>query len=122
MSLPPCHSRRELPTTPGEIYCVHPQVHVNGCRVRTEICNMCDNWRQPEPATFKPFPPPPPRGQCFHLGEVTGERLCATCRGNVRLKVFACSHPAHTETTWDECKRCPDHQEAAASVEGSENA
>ncbi len=114
MSLPPCHSRRELPTTPGVIYCVHPLVHIDGRRVREEICHICLYWHEPAPETFLPFPPPPPRGRCQFLGDVVSYRSCETCRGNVQIKVFSCSHPAHSETTWEECLRCSDHQEAAA--------
>jgi hypothetical protein len=111
--LPFCHSRRELPTESGAMYCVHPRVHVDGLRVNSAICKMCDYWKEPAPAEFRPFPPPPPRGRCAFLGEVTGFRECKTCSGRVHLKVFACAHPAHMETTWDECLLCPDHQETA---------
>jgi hypothetical protein len=33
-----------------------------------------------------------------------------TCRGNVRVKTFACAHPAHVETTLAECASCPDYE------------
>jgi predicted GH43/DUF377 family glycosyl hydrolase len=39
-------------------------------------------------------PPAPerPRGPCEHLGEPTGETVaCGTCRGGVKLKLFACA-------------------------------
>ncbi len=75
---------------------------------------MCDYWKQPPPEQFREFPPPPPRGPCVFLGEVIEMRECENCGGKTRYKVFACSHPAHTETTWEECKRCPDHQEKSA--------
>ena len=119
MTLPFCHSRRELPTTPGELYCVHPRVHSDGQRVSVAICQMCNYWQQPAPAEFQPFPPPAPRGQCTFLGEMTGLRECQSCRGRVQIKIFACRHPAHLETTWEECRHCPDHQEldSAASSE-----
>jgi hypothetical protein len=45
------------------------------------------------------------------LGEETGLRDCPSCLGNVRLKVFACSHPAHGETTLQDCGACADHEE-----------
>ena len=122
MSLAPCHSRRELAAEPGAMFCVHPRVFVAGLRVRAEICKLCDYWKEPAPAEFRPFPPPPPRGPCAFLGEVTGFRECESCRGKVQLKVFACSHPAHTETTWDECLACPDHQEAAALTPATKGA
>jgi hypothetical protein len=64
-----------------------------------------------EQPAASPMPPPAtPRGPCVHLGAQTGLRECAGCGGKTQLKVFACSHPAHTETTWDECQRCPDFQ------------
>ena len=46
---------------------------------------------------------------CRYLGQQTGERSCPTCSGNVRLKVFACSHAAHVETTLPECGACGDY-------------
>lgn len=116
MSLPFCHSRRELPTTPGELYCVHPQVHVEGMRVRAEICKLCNYWREPAPEEFRPFPPPPPRGPCAYLGDIIELRPCVSCSGKVQIKVFACKHPAHGETTWEECRHCPDHQEIPLST------
>ena len=46
---------------------------------------------------------------CVHLGAQIGTRACATCNsGNVRLKVFACGHPLHRETTLPECATCRD--------------
>ena len=47
-------------------------------------------------------------GKCDYLGEQTSTRSCPTCTGNVRLKVFACSHPLHRETTLPECATCRD--------------
>jgi hypothetical protein len=47
------------------------------------------------------------------LGEQIGTRDCPSCRGKVRLKVFACSHPAHGETTLPDCDLCEDFQEGA---------
>lgn len=113
MSLPPCHSRRDLPDEPGVYYCAHPQVHAADQRVTAEVCRACGYWRQPPPAAFRPFPPVPSRtaqGPCFFLGEQTGLRDCPSCRGTVRLKVFACDHPRHRETTLAECKLCPDFE------------
>jgi hypothetical protein len=121
MTLPFCHSRRELPTVPEAMFCVHPLMHIDGLRVREEICKMCQYWREPAPAEFRPFPPPPPRGRCRHLGDLTGYRTCETCLGHVQIKVFACSHPAHGETTWEECRRCPDHQEIASADKSTGN-
>ncbi len=52
---------------------------------------------------------------CPHLGEgVTEngkakERECPSCRGNVRLKLFRCRHPAREpeEITLTDCQTCP---------------
>lgn len=38
-----------------------------------------------------------PRGDCLHRGEQTGVRDCASCGGNVRIKLFGCS--VHSECT-----------------------
>jgi hypothetical protein len=119
MRVPPCHSRRELPTTPGVMYCVHPRVRITGMIVRPEICRRCNYCKEPAPETFQPFPPqplPPPRGRCEFLGDVVGHRDCPTCSGKVRLKVFACSHPAHDEPTLLDCLKCADHREAGMAA------
>jgi len=47
-------------------------------------------------------------GACFYLGHETGRRPCETCRGHVEVKVFACAHPLHQETTAAECHACKD--------------
>jgi hypothetical protein len=44
------------------------------------------------------------------LGEETGLRECASCAGSVRVRVFACGHPRHEETTVREGEGCPDFQ------------
>jgi hypothetical protein len=93
------------------MYCVHPQVHVEGQRVTVEICQMCTRWKEPPPEKFRPFPPPKPRGRCVFRGAEIGLRECTACRGVVRVKVFACAHPAHSETTLAECAACPDHMD-----------
>jgi hypothetical protein len=111
MSLPYCHSRHELEGEANVFYCAHPSMHVQDQRVRAEICQICTYWREPPPETFRPYPPPPPRGVCRYLDEPCGLRECPTCLGNVRVKVFACTHPAHVETTLAECNVCPDHAE-----------
>ena len=49
------------------------------------------------------------RAACRHLGAETGQRECASCGGRVRIKVFACRHPRHGETTLSECLRCADY-------------
>lgn len=53
--------------------------------------------------------------QCLHLGEDTGERIkCGPCKGNVRVKVFACA--VHSKCTLETkitkelacCEMCKD--------------
>ena len=46
---------------------------------------------------------------CFYLGDQVGEKPCRTCKGNVRLKAFACRHPLHEETTYHDCRSCDDY-------------
>jgi hypothetical protein len=53
-----------------------------------------------------------PNAICTFLGPQTGSRECPTCRGKVRLKVFACGHPAHAETTLPDCDMCQDFQDS----------
>lgn len=59
-------------------------------------------------------PAPVPRGTCALIGEKIGEETCATCGGNVRVKVFAC--PIHERCTLQKpmkgiacCVSCTDH-------------
>jgi len=86
-------------------------MNIRDQRVNVEVCEICTLRLGPPPETFRPFPPPPPRGQCRYLGGEIGLRDCPSCLGNVRLKIFACHHPAHVETTIQECLVCPDHEE-----------
>jgi len=114
MSLPPCHSRRELPNEPTTFFCAHPQVHANNQLVTAEICKICSYWKLPPPAEFRHFDPAGASirrtGPCFFLGDQTGWRPCASCRGNVQLKVFACRHLLHDSTTFEECQQCSDYE------------
>jgi hypothetical protein len=111
--LPDCYARREVPDDPHRVYCLHPMVHARGDIIPAEMCKLCNYWREPSPGPLRPFPPPPVIdnvGPCVYLGEETGLRECTTCLGRVRVKVFACRHPSHDETTFNECRHCPDHQ------------
>lgn len=46
--------------------------------------------------------------KCIFLGEQIGERDCKSCGDRtVKLKVYSCSHPEHTDTTIVECNKCP---------------
>jgi hypothetical protein len=111
MDLPECHSRRLVDGEPGVYFCAHPAMHARDNLVNAGICRACTYWRLPPPSRFRPFPPAGPlrrRGPCAHLGGQVGLRACRSCRGSVQLKVFACRHPAHGETTLPECGRCRD--------------
>jgi hypothetical protein len=84
----------------GRTVCTHdpPLAHCPLCCLRGLV---------PCPAEGAPEPPPD-RGPCPFLGGRTGERECETCAGRVRLKTFACAHPAHgPETDLGRCRTCP---------------
>ena len=123
--LAPCHSRHEIDGPPEMYFCAHPRIAAPANVVSAEVCRLCDYWRQPQPANPRPFDPKAAlrlTGACRHLAEQIGWRDCRGCRGNVRLKVFRCTHPEHVETTLHECQACPDfiprlgEQSAAAVV------
>jgi len=121
-SIPPCHSRQELPEEHGVYFCRHPRVHAPDNRVTAEICRICCHREQPAPVAPRPFEPGKPRsalGPCRHLGDQIGERACLTCRGSVRLKVYGCGHPLHVETTLGECAACADYEPRAVDAAGS---
>ena len=119
--LSPCHSRRELPQSDDRFVCLHPKVHAQNNIVPYEVCRQCGLWREPPPAEFRVLPPrffERLEGACRHLGDQTGLRDCPTCRGHVRVKVFACRHPNHVETTLAECEQCRDFEFPLPSGEG----
>lgn len=63
----------------------------------------------------RPLPPRKSRlragsAACAHLGDVIRLEDCKTCRGTVRVKVFACHHPDHADTTLAFCRTCPDYE------------
>ena len=121
MSLSPCHSRREVDPEGKVYFCAHPRVVAKANLVTAEVCRICERWRQPPPPTFRAVPENPlarPSGPCAHLGEGIGLRDCLGCRGTVRVKVFACRHPSHGETTLPECATCPDFESAAGKEAG----
>jgi len=114
MQLPPCPARHSLAGNRELFFCAHPQLFIRDCAVTGPICTSCRLWQEPPPERMRPLPmvwPPKPRGQCSYLGQQTGLRECNTCAGSVRVKVFACGHPRHGETTLTECANCPDFQE-----------
>src|SRR5262245_52758516 len=111
--LPPCHSRRDYWPLEGIFFCAHPRVHVRDNLVSVAICRICSRFLEPPPAEFRPYPvilTSERQGPCLHLGDQVGLRECSTCQGNVKLKVFGCSHPAHGETTLPDCERCVDYE------------
>ena len=56
----------------------------------------------------------PTSAPCRLLGEQVGERECPTCRGHVRVKLYACPH--HPDgVTLAECADCP-HRPVTVSV------
>lgn len=112
MTLPPCHSRRLVELTGTVFFCAHPGHHSVSNLVTRETCHSCSLWQLPSPPEFRQFPPAPPSvrlSPCQYLGEQNGLRDCPSCGGTVRLKVFACVHPRHQETTLAECLQCPDY-------------
>jgi hypothetical protein len=113
MPPPPCHSRRTIDGIHDRFFCAHPRLHSRTGLVTKEMCMACPLWREPPPKTFRAYPLAPPRGRCRHLGQETGLRDCPSCRGSVRVKVFACRHPGHHETTLAECASCKDHKPLA---------
>jgi hypothetical protein len=78
---------------------------------------MCSRFLEPPPAEFRPYPvilTSERQGSCLHLGAQVGHRECPSCQGNVKLKVFECSHPGHGETTMRDCEQCVDYERPLA--------
>jgi hypothetical protein len=113
MSLPPCHSRLEIEAGSTTYFCAHPRVHIRKGLVTAEICNQCQFWKLPPPPRPRTYPIADTARDvtsCRYLGEQIGLRDCVACRGRVRVKVFACHHPNHTQTIHSECATCPDYE------------
>ena len=113
MDLPPCHSRRAFAGETALFFCAHPNHHSQDNLVTSEVCAVCPLWRQPPPAVFRQAPvtlPAKRGGPCRFLGPETGLRECLSCSGLVRVRVFACLHPRHQETTLRECESCRDFE------------
>lgn len=109
--LPSCPARRDFDPATERYYCAHPRVGTAGGRVSPEFCRACLLSAEPMPTALREIPPPlkiTGAQQCRHLGAVIGERECESCRGKVLVKVFACGHVDHRETTWLECRSCAD--------------
>ena len=113
MRLPPCHSRRELEPGTKVFFCAHPDMVAPDQLVTPAICKACHYRQMPPPEKFRDIFRPLAlnrEGPCFHLGEMKGLRDCPTCKGSVRLKVYQCHHPLHSDTTIRECKICLDYE------------
>ncbi|WP_339910220.1 hypothetical protein [Symmachiella dynata] len=113
MKLPDCHSRHAVSDLQHEYHCTHPDVYARGRRVTDGVCKVCELWRLPPPGILvehAAYSPLVRIGRCRHLGDQTGERLCPTCGGSVRVKLFACGHPNHSETTMRDCLLCNDYE------------
>ena len=113
-NLPYCHSRRAHDPATEVYFCAHPMVHTDANLVGADICQTCRRWQEPPPREFRPMTNIVRHGPCVHLGPQTGLRDCPTCRASVKVKVFACHHPAHEETTIKECVGCSDYQPVPA--------
>jgi tetratricopeptide (TPR) repeat protein len=111
--LEPCHSRREFDRQEQRFFCAHPKVGIADALVSPEFCRVCSLWKQAPPSRFRMRPESQARQRrsvpCQHLGDQIGLQDCPTCRGQVQIKVFVCSHPAHIETTRDQCLQCRDY-------------
>jgi len=60
------------------------------CRRRQDFFLLWEEKRGPgQRNTRKPMAARQPT--CEHLGGITGQRPCQGCRGNVQVKLFACS-------------------------------
>lgn len=111
-----CDRRECLPS--GLVHCLDARVLQNAEGFPGSLCLTCYYRLHPPPEGAPPEPPASKaRGlSCAHLGAPTGEtRLCGTCQGDVRLKVFACAkHLACVPTRKVEglacCLDCPDYQ------------
>lgn len=112
-NLPACHSRRDWDETSGTFFCAHPNVHTRDNLVRAAICQSCTKWQEPAPEeVLEPGGTPTSDrcAACLHLGRTIRLDDCASCKGSVKIKVFACGHPEHAETTYRGCLPCRDYE------------
>jgi len=109
--LPSCPARRDFDPATQRYYCAHPRIGTPSGRVSPEFCRPCLLSAEPMPTELREISPPlriTAARQCRYLGAVIRERECEGCRGRVVVKVFACRHSDHQETTWRDCLTCPD--------------
>ncbi len=91
-----------------------------------ELCRRREDWfaafeRGDTVIQRPPAPSPPLRNNCRHWGEELGTEDCPSCRGNIRIKVFACNihdrctlRKALEETAC--CAGCGDYETQHAHV------
>jgi hypothetical protein len=82
-----------------------------GCdRDRAErLKRWAEEFLDSDPSEFERSPlPERAASPCCYLGEEVGARVRWTGGAPGREPVFRCHHPAHPETTRDECTRCRD--------------
>lgn len=111
--LPKCVCRHDWDTATGTFFCGHPKVRSSSHLVTSEHCLLCNRWQEPPPEKQRPYPTLAGTrrdGLCAYLGPQEGTRNCLSCRGNVQQKVYACIHPAHEQSTVQECHKCADYE------------
>lgn len=84
---------------------------VAGCdRERAErLKRWAEEFLDSDPSEFaRSEPPERAASPCGYLGAEVGERVRWTDGAPGREPVFRCHHPAHQETTHNECSRCRD--------------
>jgi hypothetical protein len=84
------------------------------CRTQRDYFQLWEQGRGPGQQTSSRTNPAT-RVSCQHKGELLREQKCPSCRGHVRVKVFACAlHGACTIARIVEgaacCVRCDDYQ------------
>jgi len=88
--------------------------HIPALQAEDEVARL-NEWAKKNLMSLCPKPKRPRRipayaRPCLYLGGQLGERDCKSCKGSVRLKVFACSHQRHDDTTIRDCKTCADYE------------
>lgn len=102
-----CNARRSLQGNNENYRCLHPHVHAPNHVVSQIICSLCSTKSVPM-ESLRPAGAPIRNRQCVHLGDQIGTQPCGDCAGAVKIKIFKCEHPEHSETTLAECEKCPD--------------
>ena len=111
LPIPACCLRQELEGVSDRFFCAHPLVKVPAGIVRPRTCRVCIFANARPAGALRNYDPQVAgrlSGSCRHLGGLIGLRDCSTCAGHVQVKVFACTHPRHGETTASVCLNCQD--------------